>query len=88
MKHSESGATDVAEDEIVQVNVRLRRPRVDIARRIAAAHDETLTAYIDRLLADDMNKESESLLRRFDEEEQAVRSAREAALREMERRSR
>lgn len=86
MGQSAVSAAEVAEDEIVQVNVRLRRPRVEIARRIAAAHEETLTAYIDRLLADDMERESTALLKAFDDEEQAVRDAKAAALRELQQR--
>lgn len=86
MTRSGMSTAEVAEDELVQVNVRLRRARVEIARRIAAAHNETLTAYFDRLLADDMDRESAALLKAFDEEEQAVRDARAAALRELQQR--
>jgi hypothetical protein len=77
------GLEEPLDTELQQVNLRLPRRRVDQARRLASSRRISLPQYIDQLILDDVEQQKDTLLRKYTQEEEQARRAREEMLREL-----
>ena len=60
-------------DALQQLNVRLRKMRINQIKRLAALRGMSLAEYLDDLVARDVKHEQDALRRTFEEEQDRVR---------------